>query len=75
MRYECNVSDPMGRKRKVIVETMPGRVSVSTPAGEGFGMDPDQCANLGYVLHAAANDARGDTVSDQRWKLPAWLPA
>lgn len=65
MRYEVDVTDPMGRARKVVVETMPGRVSVGTPAGGGFGMDADQCDTLAYVLRAAADNARGYRASDQ----------
>ena len=59
VRYEVDVTDPMGRARKVVVETIPGRVSVVAPPGEGFSMDADQADTLAYQLRCAADNARG----------------
>jgi hypothetical protein len=65
MRYEVQVTDAVGRPHNVVVEVRPGRVGLSGPPGDGFGMDPDQCDTLAYILRAAADNARGYRASEQ----------
>jgi hypothetical protein len=63
VRYEAAVTDAIGRERTVIVEVSPGRVGLVGPPGDAFGMDPDQCDTLAYILRAAADNARGYRAS------------
>jgi hypothetical protein len=70
VKYEADVTDAAGRSRKVVIEVRSGQVGLSGPPGDGFGMDPDQCDTLAYILRAAADNARGYHASEHQWRRP-----
>lgn len=61
MEWRVDVKDAMHRQRQVIVNDTLGVISVTTPPGEGFHLDPDGGDYLAVVLQAAsARIRRGD---------------
>lgn len=60
------MTDAVGRTRDITIEATPGHVGIVVPAGEGVGLNPDQCDALAFTLQAAANWARGLGATSRR---------
>jgi hypothetical protein len=56
--WQLSVADAMGRPRAVGVDTYDHRITVTTPPGEGFSMNPDEADQLAAALLAASSRAR-----------------